>query len=254
MMGKRRDAGKNRGRAQLELDVARPCTGWGGWRPGAGRPRTSTRVAHTTRPRLPARIPHHVTIRVQPGLASLRRGRTARIVRNAIRAGGNRVDFRVVEFNVLSNHIHLVVEATGAMSLARGMQGLEVRFARRINRALGRRGKLFPDRYHARALKTPREVRAALRYVLNNARHHAAARGERLSPYWVDPCSSGPWFDGWAREIRNREPWMTELRAQPPPNARATVWLLRVGWRRHGLLQFDEVPAGAGRGRAEAPT
>src|SRR5207237_6235438 len=140
----------------------------------------------------------HVTLRVRGGLPSLRRGRIARIVRHAIRAGGHKADFRVVEFNVLSNHIHLIVEASAAMRLARGMQGLEVRFARRINRALARRGKFFDDRYHARALRTPREVRSALRYVLNNQRHHAAACGRQLRARWIDPYSSGPWFDGWA--------------------------------------------------------
>ena len=233
---------QKRGQLSLGLPLERTPSGHGGWRPGAGRPRTSTRVPHARRPREPARFPHHVTLRVKPGVASLRRGRIARIVRGAIRAGGHRPDFRVVEFNVLANHVHLIVEASHAMRLARGMQGLAVRFARRINRALARRGKFFADRYHARALHTPREVRNAVRYVLNNARHHAAARGERLGPYWIDVHSSAPWFDGWAKPIRIREPWMIALQREPPPTARPTVWLLTRGWRRHGLLRFDEVP------------
>jgi REP element-mobilizing transposase RayT len=188
-----------------------------------------------------ARFPHHVTMRVRADVKSLRRGRVARIVRNAIRAGGHKPDFRVIEFNVLSNQVHLIIEASHAMRLARGMQGLAVRFARRINRAFARRGKFFADRYHARALRTPRETRNAIRHVLNNERHHAAARGERIYASWVDAFSSAPWFTGWARPIRNNEPWMRELRAQPPPTAQPTVWLLTHGWRRHGLLRFDEL-------------
>jgi REP element-mobilizing transposase RayT len=82
-----------------------------------------------------------------------------RVVRAAILAGGHRADFRVVEFSVQSNHVHLLVEAEGAASLTRGMNGLEVRLARRINRALGRSGAFFADRYHARSLRTPTEVR-----------------------------------------------------------------------------------------------
>jgi hypothetical protein len=72
------------------------------------------------------------------------------------------------------------------------MQGLKVRIAKALNKFWKRRGTVFSDRYHARILRTPREVRRALLYVLQNARRH----GMRL--LGVDPCSSGAWFDGWA--------------------------------------------------------
>jgi hypothetical protein len=48
------------------------------------------------------------------------------------------------------------------------VRGLAIRVARAVNRALGRRGRVFADRYHARALTTPRAVRHALVYVLMN--------------------------------------------------------------------------------------
>jgi hypothetical protein len=126
------------------------------------------------------------------------------------------------------------------------MQGLTVRLARTLNRALGRKGSLFAERYHARALRTPRVVKHALRYVLLNARHHAAAHGERLPSTWIDPFSSSPWFDGWARPIDRREPRIRELLAQPSPTAAATNWLLTDGWwRHHGKLRFDDPPGAA---------
>src|SRR5205823_2951531 len=117
-------------------------------------------------------------------------------------AKAHRDTFRIIHFNVLSNHLHLIIEAANELALSRGMQGLEVRLARHINRALGRTGKLFADRYHARALRSPCEVRNAIRYVLCNARHHAAERGQRLAKYWIDPHSSAAWFDGWREAIR----------------------------------------------------
>jgi hypothetical protein len=128
---------------------------------------------------------------------------------------------------------------------------LEPGRARRINAARGRRGKLFAHRYHARYLKSPREVRNALRYVLLNRRHHAAEKrveralattqAPRFSRYWIDPCSSAAWFDGWAQPIRPDEPWKRALLAMTPPTLKPTVWLLTTGWKRHGLLHFDEV-------------
>ena len=230
---------------QLDLAEARKPGGRGGWRPGAGRPKGRTTASHATRAGFASRVPQHVTLRVARGVPWLRKERAARVVRAAIRAGGHRDDFRVVHFNVLGNHLHLIVEAADARALARGMQGLNVRLARRLNAALGRRGSLFAERYHARALRTPREVRAAVRYVLLNARHHAAERGERLAPTWIDPYSSALWFDGWRAAVRVEAPWLRALAREPCPVAAPRTWLLTTGWRTRGPLAFDDVP---GRG------
>ncbi|MCE9578478.1 MAG: hypothetical protein K8W52_35455 [Deltaproteobacteria bacterium] len=213
--------------------------GHGGWRPGAGRPRGRTRVPHLTRPRFAARYPQHVTLRLITGLPSLRRHHLVARLRRSI-ASAHRDDFRVVHFAVLANHLHLVVEATDAITLARRMQGLAIRIARTTNRALARRGRVFAERYHARALRTPREVRHALAYVLHNARGHAAARDQRLSSTWIDPCSSGPWFADWRTAPAHPPPWLVALRRQPDPTRPARTWLLATGWRRHGAIALDE--------------
>ena len=225
---------------QLTLDQARRPTGLGGWRPGAGRPR-GRRVSHGRRQRFAARFPLHVTLRVVEGLPSLRQFEALRIVQRAIERCGRRERFRVVEYAVIGNHIHLIVEAADAEALARGMQSLEVSLARRLNRFFGRRGAFFSDRYHARALHTPREVRNALGYVLLNYRQHEARRGEKLAKGWIDPFSSAFWFDGWRDPVRLREPRQRELLNVPRPTAAATVWLLTTGWRRWGPLAFDDV-------------
>ncbi len=69
--------------------------------------------------------------------------------------------------------------------------GLCIRLARAINKACGRRGAVWGDRYHTHSLTTPRETRHAMVYVLMNFRkHHPHDRRP------VDPCSSAPWFDG----------------------------------------------------------
>jgi REP element-mobilizing transposase RayT len=225
---------------QLTLDDARKPTGRGGWRPRAGRPRGRRHAAHERREAFKASQPLHVTLRVVDGVGSLRREPVVDVVREVIRVAGNHEDFRVVQFNVLGNHLHFVVEAGGANPLARRMQGMVVRLARRINRVVGRRGKLFAERYHARALRSPREVRNALRYVLLNARHHS---GQALARGWVDPFSSGAWFDGWAGPMRTDQPWMRRLVRMRSPAAAPRTWLLAEGWRRGGgPIAFDDVP------------
>lgn len=144
---------------------------------------------------------------------------------------------RIVHFAVQHDHIHLVVEAGDKSALSRGIQGLSVRIARALNKLTGRVGKVFEDRYHARVLRTPRQVRNAIAYVLGNARKH----GVRLPSRGVDPCSSGSTFDGWAGSVVTSTHALA-TRAGAIAVA-ATCWLLRIGWRRAGgLLDPDHRP------------
>lgn len=221
---------------------------WGGRREGAGRPRKpGARLAHGARPSLAARFPAHVTLRALPGSPNLRRAAPFAFIEAALRASLARTDFRVVHFSVQTNHVHLLVEAQGANALARGMQALAIRVARGVNRAAGRKGKLWADRYHARVLRSPREVRWALAYVLQNARRHLTSEGGIVDPGWIDPRSSGGGFDGWRDGgIAEGGGGQGADRPAPAPSIAAPrTWLLAVGWRRHGLLRHDEVPAAA---------
>jgi hypothetical protein len=103
---------------------------------------------------------------------------------------------------------------------------------------------VFGDRYHARTLKTARDVHVALRYVLMNARKHELGVG-RVPYGQADVCSSAAWFNGWSRP---RELVFGLSAAQgPPPVAAAKSWLLRVGFRRAGLIDVDSAPRSARR-------
>ena len=211
---------------QLSLRFERT---WGGARPGAGRPRGTRRtVPHRTRPIHRARFPLHVTVRARAGLPPFRENVLAGIVRRAIE-DAQRDAFRVVQFSIQTNHVHLIVEAHDAAGLARGMQWLNARIARRVNRALETRGSVWRERYHARELRTPRSVRNAIVYVLMNAKKH----GHRFAS-GVDALSSAPWFDGFARRTAPSED-ASPLRAP-------RTWLAGIGWRRRGLIDASERP------------
>ncbi|MBK7402930.1 MAG: hypothetical protein IPJ34_43570 [Myxococcales bacterium] len=214
-----------------QLSLARTA-GWGGRRPGAGRKPRGERpqVPHRPRPVHRAYTPVHLTWRGAAGIGSLRSAAVFPVVVAALsahRAATTR--FRVVHFSVQDDHVHLIVEAHDSASLRAGAQGLGVRLARAVNRALGRRGRVLGDRFHTRALRTPREVRFALIYVLQNFRKHS-----RLAATRLDPCSSAPWFDGF-REL-------APLGLERAPVHAPRTWLARVGWRRHGLVSVNDVP------------
>src|SRR5256714_3446528 len=190
---------------QLAMDLK--YRGRGGPREGAGRPRKpGGRVSHDRRPSLSRHHPVHVTLRAAEGVPSLRRIQAFRRIADAFQDGKERFGFRVVHCSVQGNHIHLIAEAENRVSLSRGMKGLEVRIARGVNGATGRRGPLFAERYHAHVLKTPREARNAIDYVLANWFRHA---GREVGPYDLDRLSSA---------------------ADRSLVVRAQTWLLRVGW------------------------
>jgi putative transposase len=205
-------------RRPAQLSLARKA-GWGGARPGAGRPRKAgpqvrPGVPHLRRPPLDARHPVHVTLKVRREVWSLRSGRSVRALKRALLDVRQREElgiaqFAVVHFAILSNHLHLILEAGDRVALSRGMQSLEIRMARALNESMERRGRVFADRYHAHILKTPTEVGRARRYVLLNAALHEARAG--LVSSGVDGLTSAamPWF------------------ASP-----ARTWLLTHGWRR----------------------
>ena len=212
--------------------------------PRGGRPPCTRKgyVPHRRRPALNDRTVVHVTLRVGATVPNLRSDLLMRVFWRACGDARARFETYVSEYSVQTNHIHLVVEAKDAQFLGRGMKGFCVRLARRYNKALGRRGGVFPERYHAEQLTKPRRVRNVLRYVIQNWRKHghAPAAGQ------VDPCSSARWFAHWAEVPADERP-----AGQPPhlpsgasPLCPPRTWLLRTGWleRGGGPLRLDEGP------------
>jgi REP element-mobilizing transposase RayT len=192
---------------------------WGGKRRGAGRKPTGERAGVSHRPRadFTRRLPVHVTLRMAPEVYNLRSRRSFRVIAQVLRGGGDRFDVHVVEFSVQGNHIHLLVEAPNGTALARACKGLSVRLARGLNRMMKRKGRVLDDRYHAHVLRTPTEVRRAKTYIRDNARQHAAARGETYSAGYVDPYSSAS-----AALLHEHDLVLPA----------AQTWLGREGWRR----------------------
>jgi putative transposase len=195
-------------------------------------------VPHHVRTPIANRFPTHVTVKLRERLPALRRKEAYAALRAAFAAGCERFGFRLVHYAVLNDHLHFLVEASGRRALSRGVQGLLIRIARTLNRLWQRQGSVFADRYHDHILRSPREVRNALRYVLGNGKKHAAEGRSVTVPQAIDTYTSAPWFDGFRETIVVRG-----LEAVVRPVSDAHTWLLTIGWRRHGLLSVTELPA-----------
>ena len=229
---------KRAGKRWKQLPL-RPRT-WGGAREGAGRKKSDRAgVPHRPRAKVGKKTALHVTVRLVREVKSLRRFKLAPAMRKAFAATAKKDEFRLCQFSIQRDHLHLACEADSNEGLSRGMQGLGISFAKRVNLMLGRKGKVFADRFHAVPIRSPRQMRNALCYIMNNARRH----GERLDGYGgIDPFSSAWYFDGWSHDRWRRA---LDPPAGDPCVAPATSWVLTTGWRRHGAIGVTEVPAAA---------
>jgi putative transposase len=214
---------------------------WGGRREGAGRKNLSRRVNHMARPRVDASRPMHVTVRLSDGALSLRRKPLLRLFASGLLAA-RKFGLRVNQFSILGNHLHLILEANDNQSLSRGMQSLLIRIGKNVARrmrelGIASAGRIFNGRYHLQILRTPQQMRNALRYVLLNESKHA-----RRAPF-LSIFSSNFVFAEWncfriqfpEREIALCQSVWNSIGAigplaeiLSPPKS----WLGRVGWRR----------------------
>jgi REP element-mobilizing transposase RayT len=219
--------------------------GWGGKRTGAGRPNFTNTVNHMKRPRVRINEPLHLTMRLKDKLPSLRKPTLLKEFKKSIR-NAKEFGLFVLHFAVEENHIHIIVEAKSQKDLANGMRSLGGRFGRILRmHAESRNGKsarkdpgaVFAGRYHIHVLKTPTEMRNALKYVLLNHAKHL-----KLIDH-IDYFSSGPYFSKWKALLGPKASIMVieQLETRRKANADAFIdsslsppqsWLARVGWLR----------------------
>ncbi len=198
----------------------------GGRREGAGRKKVNKHeLPHLARPIIEKLTPVHVNIKLVRGLPNLR---TPKFLKEFARAAerARRFGFNVQHFAIESNHLHLIAEVKSNDQLERGMTSLKTSIAWMIRKLVGHAGKVFLSRYHLHEIKTPTEMKNALKYVLFNHAKHT----EQLP--FADPYSSIYFFRELAglHEVQLTVPqWIVHIRMAV---TRPTSWLQKLGWRR----------------------
>ena len=158
---------------KLELFKGR----WGGRRPWSGRKRLHSKgVAHRTREVVNRRTPIHVNFRYK---TVIRNKTSLRLLKRAI-VNARRFGLRIIHYSMQKNHIHLIIEADTNEILTRGMRSLTITFAKGI-----KQGRIQLERYHLHVLRSVRETRNSVHYVLFNEQKH-----ERGTCSTVDGFSS----------------------------------------------------------------
>ena len=187
---------------------------WGGARKGAGRKNLSKCQSHLTRETFSKRMPVHVTMKMAKDVKGLRGRRMYKAVEAALWAAASNENGLLCEFSVQDDHLHLVMDAANSKAMSSAVRGVAIRVAKAINALCNRKGRVFGDRYHARVLRSPGEVRRVRHYVRDNFRKHLRERLQTQrtqaqaawisvgvdnhamlqqilqSCEWIDPCSS----------------------------------------------------------------
>lgn len=147
---------------QLTLNIYKGTHG--GRRPKAGRKRIHSKgVAHEKREKVRSYTPLHInfkyklTVKNKDGLKALQKA-----IKNARTHG-----LKIIHFSLQHNHVHLIVEATNNQILTKGMRSLTITMAKVLEK-----GRIQIQRYHLHVLKTRREAKNAINYVLFNERKH----------------------------------------------------------------------------------
>jgi hypothetical protein len=201
---------------QLDLNLSNRKHG--GRRSGTGRKRRhSPGIAHRTREIVHGRFALHVNFKLR---LHIRSKETLKILKRAIlnaRAKG----LGVVHFSLQSNHVHLIVEAQNNEILTRGMRSLTITVAKGI-----KKGRVQIERYHLHILKTLRETKNAVRYVLLNEQKHTKSKRIVTLPY----CSLVFLGHAFSRRMAKRE--KLSLIWRPPEEKsfldKAKSWILRT--------------------------
>ncbi len=147
---------------------------WGGRRAGAGKkPGPNAGPTHTPRPSF-SHSAVYVTLKAD---TNLRSRRCFQALVDAFAAAKARKGAQLCFFSVEGATLHLVIEADNADALGTWMQGLGVRMARALNKALGRSGSIFVERYRGTVLQAAADAQRAMAAIVE----HAAGEGARFS-------------------------------------------------------------------------
>ena len=158
---------------QLSLNLSKGR--WGGRRTGAGKKRVHSRgVAHRTRERVNQRLPLHINFKYR---IQIKNKAFLKILKRAL-LNSRRQGLKILHYSVQTNHVHFIIEASDNKILECGMRSLTVTLTKGINQ-----GRIQLQRYHLHILKTLKETKNAIHYVIFNEQKHKKAKFARLDDY-----------------------------------------------------------------------
>ena len=182
----------------------------------AGRPAIHDKgIRHTRREEIRRPTPLHLTVKLIR--ADIQNKVILKSLRYAILRARTQ-GLRVIHYSLEKDHVHLYVESSDNIVLAKGMKSFGVTLVKRINLFFKRKGTCYKSRYHLRTLKSATEVKNVLNYILKNGIKH------KRTKFVVDPYNSALafhdfkilgvkviWADNLMKEKERLKPILDEL-------------------------------------------
>lgn len=168
---------------------------------GAGRPAIHDRgVRHIARDKVTRNTSLHLTIKIERVKAGLKNKDVVKQLHESIKKA-RKMGLRVIHYTLEFDHLHLLVETDNNDQLSKGMQSFGISFSKGINKIKQEAGKVYKTRYHFRKLKTPKEIKNVIHYILGNSIKHSK-KGSILSPY-NSAVIAGSYFSGFELMIED---------------------------------------------------
>ena len=198
----------------------------GGKRKRAGRAKIKPHETNHTARGLIQSKPLHLTLRVRGDIPNLRTKQRFHFIQEGL-IRSHLSDFRILHYSIQKNHIHILAEAENGKALERGMKRFTIFLAKKLNRALDRKGSVFAGRFFSRILKTPQQVKNVLKYVLQNAAKHMGRK------FYYDCFSSSHYFRDWNKLIgfHPKTPLYPQDWFYCDTLRKPTFWLAKTGWK-----------------------
>jgi REP element-mobilizing transposase RayT len=147
----------------------------GGRRPGAGRKRIHSKgVSHLKRETVSKRSPQHINFKFK---SFIRNKDCLKLLKRSIQ-NAQKMGLKVIHFSLQSNHVHLITEAENNEVLTKGMRSLTITFSKGL-----KRGSVQIERYHLHVLKSLREAKHGIMYVLFNEQKHTKKKVSKIDGY-----------------------------------------------------------------------
>ena len=147
----------------------------GGRRPGSGRKRIhSPGVSHRKRETLTKRTPQHINFNFN---CRIQNKQCLKLLKRSIEKA-QKLGLKIIHFSLQSNHVHLITEAENNQVLTQGMRALTITFSKGL-----KKGRVQLERYHLHVLKTLKEAKHAIHYVLFNEQKHSKHQWTCINGY-----------------------------------------------------------------------
>lgn len=126
----------------------------------------------------------HLTFNTHQREALFKEFEAARIVSACLHGSVAISGGEVLAWVVMPDHVHCLLRLGGAQPLGVAVAALKSGSARRVNRALGRKGPLWEPAYHDRALRSGDDLRSVGRDIVANPLR--AGLVDRIAdyPFW----------------------------------------------------------------------